>query len=340
MQIVEYTIEDKYVAGYTELIKNIYETYSLFAKSKIHEVERMLNKDNPFLRFGIWRNFLIKEEGNPVAHISTIIDKRLPSDVGLLGYFDTVNETLYADKAFDVAIEFLTKNQRKIIRGPVNLTTWQGFRVSYPERNPPFLLESFTRSYYRDLFENYGFKAAQKNISTIQKINQTNFDKYEPEYKNLKEQGFVFDTVDNKNLLSSLREIYSLIIGTFRDSWSFVRISLEEFIYNFLYFKTSASLLYIARDKNKKAVAFFLGALDAYSGNYKRIILKTMGVLPEYQRLGIAHALFYLVYLKGKEENASEFIFSTMRTDNEAIRDITGRTHHIYREYNVYEMAI
>lgn len=340
MQIVEYTYEDKHVAGYTELIKNIYETYSLFAKSKAHEAERMFNKDNPFLRFGIWRNFLIKEEGNPVAHISAIIDKRLPSDVGLLGYFDTVNETMYADKAFDVAIEFLTKNQRKIIRGPVNLTTWQGFRVSYPERDPPFLLEPFTRSYYRNLFENYGFKTAQKNVSTIQKIDQTNLDKYEPEYKNLKEQGFIFEIVDNKDLLSSLREIYSLIIETFGDSWSFVRISFEEFIYNFLDSETSASLLYIARDKNKKAIAFFLGALDAYSGKHKRIILKTMGVLPEYQRLGIARALFYLVYLRGKQENAPEFIFSTMRIGNETIRDITGRMHHIYREYNVYEMAI
>jgi len=340
MQIVDYTYEDRHVAEYTELIKNIYESYSLFAKSKVHEVERIFNKNNPFLQFGIWRNFLIKEEGNPVAHISAIIDKRLPSDVGLLGYFDIVNKTMYANKAFDVAIEFLTKNQRKIIRGPVNLTTWQGFRVSYPERDPPFLLEPFTRSYYRDLFENYGFKTAQKNVSTIQKIDQTNFDKYEAEYKNLKEQGFIFDTVDTKDLLSSLREIYSLIIETFGDSWLFVRISFEEFIYNFLDFETSTSLLYIARDKNKKAVAFFLGALDAYSGNHKRVILKTMGVLPEYQRLGIARALFYLVYLTGKQEDASEFIFSTMRTDNEKIRDITGRTHHIYREYNVYEMVI
>jgi len=80
--------------------------------------------------------------------------------------------------------------------------------------------------------------------------------------------------------------------------------------------------------------------LDAYSGNHKRVILKTMGVLPEYQRLGIARALFYLVYLRGKQEDASEFIFSTMRADNEKIRDITGRAHHIYREYNVYEMVI
>jgi hypothetical protein len=99
---------------------------------------------------------------------------------------------MYANKALDVVIEFLTKNQRKIIRGPVNLTTWQGFRVSYPEIDPPFLLEPFTRSYYRDLFENYGFKTAQKNVSTIQKIDQTNFDKYEPEYKNLKDSSLIW----------------------------------------------------------------------------------------------------------------------------------------------------
>lgn len=340
MQIVNYTYEDRHVAEYAGLIKNIYEIHPLFAESKVHEANRMFNKNNPFLRFGIWRNFLIKDKGNTVAHISAIIDRRLSSDIGLLGYFDTINETVYAGKAFDVAIEFLTKNRKTIIRGPINLTTWQGFRVSYPEKDPPFLLEPFTRSYYRNLFENYGFKTAQNNVSTIQKIDQTNFDKYEPEYKNLKEQGFVFDAIDSKNLSSSLPEIYSLAIETFGDSWSFVRISFEEFVYNFLDSETTASLSYIVRDKNKKAVAFFLGALDAYSGNHKRIILKTMGVLPEYQRLGIARAIFYLVYLKGKQENITELIFSTMRTNNETIRNITGRMHHIYREYNVYEMAI
>jgi len=340
MQIVDYAYEEKYIAEYAELIKNIYETQPIFAKSKAYEVSKMFNRNNPFLRFGTWRNFLIKDKGNSVAHISAIIDRRLPPDIGLVGYFDTVNEAIYADKAFDTASEFLTKNKKKVIRGPVNLTTWQSFRVSYPEKNPPFLLEPFTRSYYRNLFEDYGFKRAQNNISTIQRIDQANFDKYEQEHKKLKEQGFIFDAIDSKSLSNSLPEIYDLVIKTFRDSWSFVKISFEEFVYNFLSPKITTSLLYIARDKNKKAVAFFLGALDAYSGNHKRIILKTMGVLLEYQRLGIARALFYLVYLRGKQENVSELIFSTMRTDNETIRNITGRTHNIYREYNVYEMVI
>ena len=340
MQIVEYAYEDKHIAEYASLIKNVYEMHPLLAELKVNEAKRMLNKNNPFLRFGVWRNFLIKDKGSLVAHISAIIDRRLSSDIGLMGYFDAINETIYAGKAFDAAIEFLTKNQKKIIRGPINLTTWQSFRVSYPEKDPPFLLEPFTRSYYRNLFEDYGFKPVQNNVSTIQSIDQTNFDKYEPVYKNLKEQGFVFDAIDSKSFSSSLPEIYSLAIETFGNSWSFVKISFEEFVYNVLDSKTTASLLYIARDKKKKAVAFFLGALDACSGDHKRIILKTMGVLPECQRLGIARAIFYLVYLKGKQENVTELIFSTMRTDNETIRDITGRMYNIYREYNVYEIAI
>lgn len=340
MQVIDYTYENKYINEYTKLIRNIYAMYPLFAESRADEVNRMFNKKNPFLRFGIWKNFLVKNEGSSVAHISAIIDERLSFDVGLLGYFDAVNETAYADKAFDAAIGFLTKRRKKIIRGPVNLTTWQGFRVSYPEENPPFLLEPFTRGYYRNLFENYGFKTVQNNVSTIQKIDQTNFDKYELEYKNLKEQGFIFEIVDSKNLSSALPEIFDLAIETFGDSWSFVRISLDEFIYNFRNSATTASLIYIARDRKKKSVAFFLGASDTYAGNEKRVVLKTLGVLPEYQRLGIGRAIFYLVYLKGKQENVSELIFSTMRTDNETIRNLIGRAYDIYREYNVYELTI
>ena len=79
---------------------------------------------------------------------------------------------------------------------------------------------------------------------------------------------------------------------------------------------------------------------DFYSKTEKRLVLKTMGVLPEYQKLGIGSALFYLVYRRAKEENISKFIFSTMRQDNVGIKELTAHAKDVYRKYAVYELNL
>ena len=339
MQVIDYTFEKIYIDLYAKLVGDIYRAHPFFARSRSNAARRMFDKNNPFLRFGAWKNYLIMERGRPVAHISAVLDKRLLSSIGLVGYFDAVKEPEYANKAFDAARGYLAGRKKKLIRGPVDLTTWNNFRVSYPENKRPFILEPFTRGYYRDLFEGYGFQIVQSNISTIVKTGRSGLSAYRPMYASLQKEGFVFEAVDDKDLSRSLPEIYKLAAATFKDTWCFVKISFEEFLYDF---QGSAApyLLYLARNKKGKAVAFFLGASDVCPGGKRRIILKTMGVLQEYQKLGIARALFYLAYLKAKEENASELIFSTMRSDNEKIRGLTGSAQSIYRRYCVYEMAI
>jgi ribosomal protein S18 acetylase RimI-like enzyme len=339
MEVIDYTHERKYVDSYLNLISGIYRLYPDLARSRAVGVRKMFDKGNPFLRFGAWKNHLVFDRGKPVAHISAILDRRLPSYVGLIGYFDSLEDRKYANEAFEAAVGYLAARSKRIIRGPIDLTTWHNFRVSYPEDNPPFMLEPFTRGYYRDLFEGYGFESAQKNISTIVKIQRSGLDSYRTMYKKLKNDGFTFEAVKRSSLAYALAQIHKLAIATFGESWCFVKISFEEFVYNFQG-ATAAHLLYLVRNKKKKAVAFFLGARDVYSSAKKRAVLKTMGVLPEYQKLGIARALFYLVYLQARQEGASELIFSTMRQDNSKIRNLTGLAHSIYREYSVYEMKI
>lgn len=340
MELINYKDDPKYLCIFSELIRDIYNKYPYLAQTKIRD--NAFNKDNPFLQFGSWENFLLLEQGKPVAHISAILDNRLPDDVGLVGYFESVNEPELAKKIFDVASNFLAKHQKRIIRGPVNLTTWCGFRVSHPDGNPPFFLEPFTPDYYRTLFEGYGFKIAQSNISTIQDVKESGFDKFEDAFINLKEKGFDFEAIDSRNFLSMLEEIYNLALVTFDNTWTFVKTTLPEFIY---YFKNLSGLidkhfLYIVRNQNQKNVAFFWGMPDFYSKTEKRIILKNMGVLPEYQGLGIGRALFYIVFHRARQEGISKFIFSTMREDNLKIKELTAKAQNIYRKYTVYESSL
>jgi len=342
MKLISYQTEEKYIDEYSKLIRNIYNKYPVFAKTKIEEINKIFNEKNPFLKFGNWKNFLLFDTSKPIAHISTILDERLPINIGLVGYFDSLNKTEYAFKVFDAAIEFLSNHQKKIIKGPINITTWQSFRISYPETDPPFFTEPFTRSYYQELFKDYGFKIDQHNISTIQVMEKINFEKFESKFRNLKNDGFIFEAIDSKHFFSILPELHNLILEIFTGTYSFIKISLEEFVY---YFETFSRIiddcyLYIVRDPNKKAVAFLFGTPDFYSKTEKIVIFKTMGVLSKYQRLGIGHAMFYVAHLALKERFVSKVIFSTIRDGNMRIKRLTDFSQNVYREYSVFKLIL
>jgi len=340
MEFVEYQFEKKYLSEYTQLIQDIYFAYPMFVKARVSEVQKALNKDNPFLKFGTWKNFLIKDKGKSVSHISAIIDSRMPSGVGLVGYFDSKESCSYAKEAFKLAGDFLSSKGIHFVRGPVDLTTWKSFRVSYPEGQPPFLLEPFTRGYYRKLFEDHGFKVVQKNISTTGTLNQMEVEKFEKSYNQLQKQGLNFCQVQTKDVPNILPQIWKISNEIFRDSWSFVSVGFDEFIFNLSNSDNQPLSLDIACDGHNKVVAFSLSARDSYAGERKRVVVKTLGALSDYQKLGIGRALLYSVYSRAREDGIEELIFSTMRLDNGLARNLAGRTLDVYREYAVYELML
>ncbi len=340
MESVEYQFEKARFGEYAQLIRDIYSGYPLFAEARVADAQRALSSDNPFLKFGSWRNFFLCDKGRPVTHISAISDSRLPPGVGLVGYFDSLNEPVYAKEAVRLATEFLSGKGLRCVRGPVDLTTWKGFRVAYPEDQPPFLLEPFTRGYYRNLFECCGFVVAQNNVSTAGAIGQINFERFEATYDQLQQQGLIFERAAARDLPSLLPEIWRVSTETFRDSWSFVPVPFDEFIYNLGTPGDQPLWVDIARDEQNKVVAFSLSAQDGYAGKRKRVVVKTLGALPGYQKLGIGRALLYMAYLRAKQDGIEDIIFSTMRSDNGIIRNLTGRALDVYREYAVYELKL
>jgi len=341
MEFNNYQTEKRFIGKYSELIKKIYFKYPDFCNAKIEEAKKNFNKKNPFLKFGNWENFLLLDKKRPVAHISAINDKRLAPEIGLVGYFESLNSKKYGDKIFDRVVNFFSKEGKKTIRGPIDFTTWKNFRISYPEKPSPFFMEPYTRFYYRDLFQGYGFKTVQSNISMIQKIEETNFAESKKDFERLKKEKFVFKTITKKELLSFAPDLHNLVINIFRDTWSFVNISLEELIYYFENFlEKENKFLYIVQNKDKASVGFLLGAPDFYSKRKKRVVLKIIGVLPEYRNLGIAPALLYLAYRASKENNISEFIYSTMRDNNNEVKDLVGAAPEVFRKYEVFELSI
>lgn len=340
MQAIRYNDEKAHLETFGELVQTLYAQYPFLAESKIREAQKNFDRCNPFLKHGSYTNFLVVHGGKPVAHISAIIDSRLPAHVGLFGHFECMDDIKIAKIVFREAQKLLRSHGKTVIRGPVNFSTWRTFRVSYPEDEPPFFVEPFTRSYYRDLWKGFSFVATQHNVSTIEEVEKTSYKAFEEDYRRLMQAGMTFESMKKTSARNIAKTIFELTHKIFSDTWSFVPIGLDEFSYTFggILEVIDGDFIFLVKDCGNSPIGFCFAIPDYYSGRSKRLILKTIGVLPGYQGRGVGKALFYLLYNASCQRNIVQLIVSTMRSDNRAMRTLT-RSAHIYRHYETYELV-
>ena len=129
----------------------------------IHEVFDA--KKNKAYRFGTTARWILKNEnGEPVGRIAAFTNKKYKNKgddvpVGGTGFFDCINDQHAADMLFDVAKHWLIQQGMQAMDGPINFgerDRWWGLIVQ-GFQEPPYGM-NYNPVYYKELFENYGFK--------------------------------------------------------------------------------------------------------------------------------------------------------------------------------------
>lgn len=323
------------------LISRLYKNYPNVAKAKISEYEKTFSPGNPFFTYGNAEDYFLFHNGKAVGHIAAIADDRF-GDIGSVGFFECENEQKYADMLFENSATFLKHAGKKQCRGPINVSVWQNSRVSYPEKNPPFCLEPFTPEYYRDLFLGNGFIVGHQNITTTESIDRTRIKSYEDLYIQSLHEGYSFEMLTKTNAKESMQAVYSLTNEIFEGSYSFYRISEEEFSFFAGHYAKMQNphYIFIIKDPHQKPAGFSFAISDIFNPHLKNVVIKTIGLLPEYRGLGLGGALLYVIYNNAKKDGFKELIFSTISVDNERIKLLTGQDLLPYRIYEVYEKNI
>ena len=341
MEIRTYTNEAQSVQKFAALVREIYSGVPYHADAVISQFLRHIDASSPSTEFSQFQNFLLCDGDKPLAHAIAIIDRRL-SGVGLVGYFECLNNENYAKKILDEVKKFFVSRNIHTIRGPVNFSTWSTFRFGLSEQKPPFFTEPFSREYYAELFHSFGFEPVQYNITQLSALPESNSE----DLKKAENDGFQFEFLSKDNFNEILGDIYPVASASFSDTWSFVPISRDEFFYLYRGFEPRAAdcIVVSVRNREGKPVGFCFAVPDLYHPADNSLVAKSMGVLPEYQGHGIAKALFALVYKTAKERGFTKIYYSTMRVDNDAIKKITAaggeKENEPFRRYAVYEMQI
>lgn len=120
---------------------------------------------NKAFRFGECSRWLLKDDdGNLIGRIAAFVYKKYKNKgdeqkTGGIGFFECINKQEAADMLFDVSKHWLMERGMEAMDGPINFgerDRWWGLVVE--GFKPPIYLMNYNLPYYKDLFENYGFR--------------------------------------------------------------------------------------------------------------------------------------------------------------------------------------
>lgn len=156
------------------------------------------NKNKAF-RFGEAIRWVLRDDqGRNIGRIAAFVNSRYRTKgdqypVGGFGFFDCINDFAAARMLFDTARDWLQKKGMEGMDGPINFgerDRWWGLIVEGFQ--PPLYCMNYNQPYYRQLYEQYGFRPFFDQIcfglDPTKEINQKLLDRHavikkDPAYK-------------------------------------------------------------------------------------------------------------------------------------------------------------
>ncbi len=333
---------------------------------------KQLSPENPFLEYGRMQPLIALRQGQVVGRIVAAVNQRLiereGQQVGLMGFFECLNDFAVAERLLDAACDWLRGQGMTQARGPIDLSTHNGclFLVEGFE-TPPLILMPYNPPYYPQLIEQAGWHKVQDAYSYNFPLDIQLPPEFEKGYRIACKSGVTFRPVRTKGegFEADARSIYRLTSQMFANNYSATPRTEEEFLAEAhdLQSLIDPDLFPIA-EHNGQMVGYWMGlpdyniALKQINGKldwlgtlkflwYRRQINQGRAVLfcslPEYRRKMVPLALIYLGMQggikKGKPYKRAELghVFESNSASRRLIEAVGGQ---ICKTYRMYEKSL
>lgn len=310
---------------------------------------------NIFYRHGEAERWILKDdEGHLIGRMAAFIDHNTShkndQPTGGMGFFECINTKQAAFLLFDTARDWLKSKGMEAMDGPINFGETDKYWGLLVEgfTHPSFEI-SYNHKYYQDLFESYGFKVyykqegfhldlTKKLPERIMKIAEWVIQKpgyrYEHlQWEKLEQQIHDFAEVFN-TAWAKLKENFEpleaeYIRRTMKKSKAVIE---EEFIW-LAYHENKPIAIYLMYPDVNQILRHFKGRIGLF-GLLKFLFLKKrktinrargvlMGVIPEYQSLGVEVAIILqLSKVFERKKHYKEIEFSWVGDWNPKMRKI------------------
>lgn len=371
MKLIEITGK-KSARQFRDFVEFIYKDDPYYVRPLDSEIESIFSPEkNSFFKHGeAIRWIMVNDQEQVVGRVAAFINKRkaftFQQPTGGMGFFECINDQSLANKLFDQARDWLAERGMLAMDGPINFgendVNWgllvdgfihPGFGMNY---NPP---------YYRDLFENYGFKFYFEQVSNHLDLTKPFPDRFwkiaewamrKPE---LSFRHFTYDLADK--YISDMKEIYD-------DAWKFHENftpmdveTLKRGLAKAKSFVDPEMIWYVYH--NEEPIAFLIQFPDVnqilkhmhgklhllnklkflwlrYRKTMTRTRIVIMGVKPKYQRYGVESGIFWHLNERMKNKpHITELELSwvgdfnpKMRALHESVGATFAKRHVTYRK--------
>lgn len=171
------------------------------------EVERIFDPDqNPLFKLGEARRWVLYDGSRLLGRIAAFdhpkyLSSKSPRSGGI-GFFDCVNDQKAANQLFDTAIDWLKQRGVSYIEGPINFGEKDRFWGLLTEGfHEPAYGMNYNPTYYRDLFENYGFKPHYHQYTYERPLTKELSPAYQEQVKEVQRNpNYEFHPIDSQNL--------------------------------------------------------------------------------------------------------------------------------------------
>ena len=250
------------------------------------------------------------------------------------GYLKLKSET--STKLWAKVVSFCKSKQIYKILGPVQGSTYFPYRCVNKTDGRRF----FQGEYFSDLKDakflnnlnpskiiNYR-SAIRENYNKVMSVSK-------PYYDSLFQKGLRVELA-NEISESELKEVYEIICAVFSKNWGYQDIGYPLFKQLFSSQDSNASKMSLHKIIYQDKLIGFSRYKEESSDT---IIFKTIGILPEYQKMGIGNAVTYQMHADALDFKYSKSIYGLIRTSNR-VKNMPQPDVFEFRTYQAFEFEL
>ena len=353
----------------------IYKNESKWIRPLDKDIQSVFNpKKNKSFRKGEVIRWILKKDNKLIGRIAAFFIKsnKLEKNnlkVGGCGFFECIDNQKAANLLFDNAKEWLGKKGYNSMDGPINFgerDKWWGCLIKGFEIEANYL-QNYGKKYYKNLFENYGFKILFKQLTFVKKIRTPLSEKltYKAN-KALEDPHYNFRTLEKNNINKYINDFTQI----YNDAWSkypgvsplklyqanalFSQLKpiLDEKILWFAYHKDDPVGFFISIPEMNQIFKYVNGKFGIFEKiktfyhlkvkkSCKKMVGLVFGIVPKHQGKGVDGALI----MASKETIQEKLPYTDLELNwipdfnknmirvAEQVQVELGKIHHTYR-YN------
>ncbi|HUO63005.1 MAG TPA: hypothetical protein VMT97_04845 [Terriglobales bacterium] len=315
------------------------------------------------------RHFVIESATGMLGHVMATVHPELRdrdgTPVGALGFFECANDWPAVAELLATATGWLrAEGARGRVWAPLNFDIWEAYRCMIRGFDvSPFYGEPRTPPHYLEFLERFGFARRRTWCSLVLDAREAVAAvaaPHEASWKATLAAGHRFTELTRESPAGDVLELHGAVMRAFEGTLGYTRCPPDEYA---ALFASHAAIVHpilstLVRGPGGATEGFAIAYPDVASavrlaggstarahlllrqGRAQRIVVHSIGVVPEAQGRGLGGALMYQTMWRALADGYEDFVFALVGDDSPGRRLVGEALRGAQREYGLLQLDL